>query len=322
MKRLKKGPEIKLPKLKAPAKLKAPENLKAPKFLVDLYRDLDERHLLPVVAILIVAIVAIPLLLSGSSDSESGEAEAGASASVAPAAKPTALVVAKSTPRLRDYRRRLDHLQPKDPFKPHYAQSEGEPGASASAEGTEAPATTESAPAPESSPTTPEESGGGESPNGGTTPGTAPNPNDPNLTYFSYAIDVRVVPVSSGDGNPSQAEPTVRHKLPPLVMLPSRDTPALTYIGPSRDGKKAMMLVSDDVTALFGDSKCVLGSESCQLLALEPGLPETVVFGPQARTYRIELLKMELELSDHLNRAALGKPQHPGGRSKAPGKSG
>jgi hypothetical protein len=135
------------------------------------------------------------------------------------------------------------------------------------------------------------------------------------------------VPVSSGDGNPSQAEPSVRRKLPPLVMLPSRDTPALTYIGPSRDGKKAMMLVSSDVTALFGDSKCILGSDSCQMLALEPGLPETVVFGPQARTYRIELLKMQLEYSDHLNRAALGKPKHSdggnghsGGRTSAPGK--
>jgi hypothetical protein len=307
MKRLKKGPEIKLPKLKKP------DNVKAPQFLVDLYRDLDERHLLPVAAILVVAIVAIPLLLSGSSESSSGTAgdEAGAGASVAPGAKQTALVVAKATPRLRDYRRRLDHLQPKDPFKPHYTQSAGdEAGASTSSEGAES---TEAAPVPESSTTAVEPET--ESPSGGTTP----DPDDPDITFFSYAIDVRVVPVSSGEGKPSDADPSVRRKLPPLVMLPSRDTPALTYIGPSRDGEKAMMLVSNDVTALFGDSKCVLGSESCQLLALEPGLPETVVFGPQARTYRIELLKIELETTDHLNEAALGK--HPG-RTQAPGKSG
>ncbi len=320
MKRLK-GPEIKLPKLKRP------EKVKAPKFLGDLYRDLDERHLLPVVAILVVAIIAIPLLLSGSSDSEAGgaAAEGSATASAAPGAKPNAVLVAKATPRLRDYRRRLQHLQPKDPFKPHYESNEDEAAASASpesSEGDEGTAGTETA-AP--APVEPEN----ESPSGGTSPGEAPSPNDPGLTFFSYAIDVRVVPVSSGEGNPSKAEPTVRHDLPPLVMLPSRDTPALTYIGQSRDGKKAMMLVSNEVTALFGDSKCVVGSQACQLLALEPGLPETVVFGPQARTYRIELLKMQLEYSDHLNRAALGKPKHPGGgngnsggRTSAPGKSG
>jgi hypothetical protein len=310
-----KGPEIKLPKLKTP------ENVKAPKFLADLYHDLDERHLLPVVAILVVAIIAIPMLLGGSSDSadNTAGAGAGASASAAPNARPTTLVVAKSTPRLRDYRRRLGHLRPKDPFKPHYTQSStsGEGGATASA-APETPASTETT---ESSPTPTTESGN-ESSDGGASPGSAPSSNDPKVTFLTYAIDVRVVPVSSGDGKPSQAEPTVRHDLPPLVMLPSRDKPALIYVGPSRDGKKAMMLVSNDVTALFGDSKCILGSESCQMLALEPGLPETIVFGPQARTYRVELLKIQIESNDHLNRAALGKPKNKSGSTKSPGKFG
>jgi hypothetical protein len=299
-----KDPEIKLPKLKAPG------------FLVDLYYDLDERHLLPVVAILIVAIVAIPLLLSGSSDSEAGDssAETGATESAASNPKQSAVMVAKATPRLRDYQRRLDHLKPKDPFKPHYVESEeGEAAASSSAAG-ESGGTTEAGPA-----TTVET--GDESSGGGASPGSAPDPTKSKVTFFSYAIDVRIVPVSAGGGQPSQAEPSVRRDLPPLVMLPSRDTPALTYIGPSRDGKKAIMLVSDEVTALFGDSNCIVGSQNCQMLALEPELPETVVFGPQARTYRIELLKIQIELSKHLNRAALGKPKH-SGQPKSPGKSG
>ncbi len=134
------------------------------------------------------------------------------------------------------------------------------------------------------------------------------------VTFFTYAIDVKVTPLSAGDGKPSKAEPTVRHDLPPLVMLPSRDTPALTYVGPSRDGKKAIMLVSSDVVSLFGDSKCIIGSTSCQMLALEPGVPETIVYGPAARTYRVELLKLQVVTTDHLNRAALGKPKH--GKSK------
>jgi len=295
MKRLKGGPEIKLPKLRVP------------QFLTDLYNDLKDRHLLPVVAIMIVAIVAIPLLLGGSSDSgEAGSgAEAGASASIAPESKQSALVIAKATPGLRDYKRRLGHLQPTDPFKPRYTTSEqSDTGASqSSTETTEVTATTES------SSTTTVETGGDESSGGGTPSGGQNSTAPEEVTFFTYAVDVRVTPVSAGEGKPSTAKPTVRRDLPPLVMLPSRDTPALTYIGPSRDGKKAMMMVSSDVTSLFGDSNCIVGSQTCQLLALEPGLPETIVYGPQARTYRIELLKLEIVNSDRLDRAALGKPK-------------
>ena len=59
MSMLKKGPELKMPELKVPD------------FALDLYYDLKERHLLPLVAILLVAVVALPILLSsGSSEAE------------------------------------------------------------------------------------------------------------------------------------------------------------------------------------------------------------------------------------------------------------
>jgi hypothetical protein len=294
MKRLK-GPEIKMPKVK----------MKVPKPLVDLYRDLDERHLLPAVVILLVAIIAIPLLLGGSTDSDSGAptgaAEAGASA--APQAKASAVLVAKASPRLRDYERRLDHLQPKDPFEPKYTESESEGGGSDSSESAEGGATEESTTA------TVEIGEGGAG--GGTSPGPGPSSPKPEITYLTYAIDVKVTSIASDGNGPNGSEWVIRESLPPQTMLPSRSTPALTYIGLSRDGEKAMMLVSDEVTALAGNSKCVLGAEHCQLLALEPGKPETVVFGPQDRTFRIELLKIELDATDKRpNRVKLGAPQN------------
>ena len=276
--------------------------LRVPQFLVDLYYDLDDRHLLPVVAILIVGIIAIPLLLGGSSSSDAGSAaaEAGATASAATEAKPSAELVAKATPGLRDYRKRLGHLHPTDPFKPRYtAQTEEASGSEGSSETSE-------------SSTVAVEGGS----SGGASPTAGASPTKPKVTYFTYAIDVKVTPLSSGDGKSGKTESTVRRNLPPLVTLPGPDTPALTYIGPSHDGKKAVMLISSDVTALLGDSKCVVdSSESCQLLALEPGVPETVVFGPLGRTYRIELLKIEVVTTDHLNRAALGKPAKKHGKS-------
>ena len=33
------------------------------------------------------------------------------------------------------------------------------------------------------------------------------------------------------------------------------------------------------------------GAQSCQLIEVEPGLPETFVFGPEAMRYKIKILK-------------------------------
>ena len=262
MNMLKKGPELKLP------------DLKVPDFLVGLYYDLRERHLLPLVAILVVALVALPIFLRDSSSdpapttSDEGSSVAGISSAGARSSK---LVVAKAAPGLRDYRRRLDRT-PHDPFAPKGAQG------SAKIEGTTASAPTESAPAtsPEGAPETIESAPAAPAP-----PPAAPTPADEgqdepasgeHLQYYSFAIDVRVVPASSGEGS-SKPEPSVRRNLPELTMLPSRKEPALTFMGVTKDEKKALMLVSDKVTGLFGDAVCVVGSERCQLLRARTGAP-------------------------------------------------
>ena len=300
----KKGPELKMPELKAPD------------FALDLYYDLKERHLLPLVAILLIAVVALPIVLSSGSSEEEPES----SAAAASAAKPlpsSKLTVAQATPGLREYRKRLAGV-PKDPFEEKFAETaekgEGSPaegGASSSAgEGSTSSGTTEGASSPGGSP-------------GGASPAT-PEPThtshgqgngEPSegeqLRYYSFAIDVRIVPVSSGSGaSGSKAKPaTVRHNLPELTMLPSRKEPALTFMDVSKDQKKILMLVSDKVTGLFGDGACVLGAEHCQLLALETGIPETVVYGADERTFRIELLKLHLLATDKLNKAPLSKSE-------------
>jgi hypothetical protein len=285
---LKKGPDLKLSEIKVPG------------FLQDVYYDLKDRHLLPIVALLVVAIVAVPIALSqsGSDAPESSEA-AGTSAATSSAAGQSAQLVAKSAPRLREYRRRLAYRQAEDPFQQQYDSPEpagggtegepaGAPSESGSSESSESP---EFSPAPE--PAAPE-TGGGPS----DTPGK--------LTYFSYAIDVRI---STGSAEEGGKKVTVRRNLPELTMLPSRETPAIVYMGSTKDGKKAVVTVSSDVEAIFGDAKCVLGSETCQLLAMEPGLPETFVYGGSGRSFKIELLKIHLVESDKLNRAPLGKPK-------------
>jgi hypothetical protein len=274
---LKKGPEIKL------------SDLKIPGFVSEIYYGLDERHLLPLVVVLLAAIVAVPLALSESPESNP---VADATPYSAASSSTTQVVVAKSAPGLRDYRKRLAGLRAKDPFKQQFSDAE-EAGTTAPAE--EATGSGEE---------TGEETGTTEG--GGTSGSTATVTH--HIAYYSWTIDVRIVPVSS-NGKPSTAKPTVRRDQPELTMLPGRQTPATIFMGPSSDGKKALMLVSSNVTAVFGEATCVLGGETCEMVALEPGVPETFVYGGNQRIFRIELQKIRLSETEKLNRAPLGEPK-------------
>ncbi|MCW2982069.1 MAG: hypothetical protein JWO14_3796 [Solirubrobacterales bacterium] len=319
---LKKGPDLKL------------SDLHVPHFLSDLYYDLKERHLLPLVVLLLVAIVAAPIYFKKKSHPvEASAATAPSITAESGATSADKLTVARSEPGLRDARRRLKHARALDPFAaPASASAEpsseeaiaGEGEASASVAST--PTTTaptavapteatvtggESSPPPYEPPAPAEtyvpptsaSSGETEASGGESTGTTQPR-------YASEAIDVRIVsgPASSADSGPKRAKPKpqVRRDLPELTMLPARATPAVTYMGVSKDGKKALLLVSSDVESIFGEAKCIVGSQSCQLLALEPQMPETFVYGPRERTYRIELLKISRTVSAKPRRAALG----------------
>lgn len=267
---LKKGPELKLPD-------KMPK-LKVPKFASDIYADLRDRHLLPLVALIAVAIVAVPIVLS---ESSGGEEEAPIAATPSAGGGKNDVVVARTIPGLRKYQDRLRHRTPSDPFKPRFT------GAPKSQEGSEeASSSSVSSESSESSST--EVTVTGEGGEGGTTH---------HLFYFTWEIDVRIVPVSS-NGHPSEAEPTVRHGVPELTPLPGRQTPALVFMQPSANEEQALMLVNPNVKGLFGEAVCVSGGDTCQLLALKKGLPETVVYGGKERIFRIELLDIKVVKTD------------------------
>jgi hypothetical protein len=308
---LKKGPEIKL------------SELKIPDFLYDLYYDLKERHLLPLAAVLAVSLVVVPIALSRTTGSTPPEETPIATPSTA-AGKASSLVVAKSAPGLRDYRQRLRDAHALNPFRKQAnaaaaaaSSAASEPEGGVISEGSTAPAVSEtpseSVEAPvQSSPSSsfPSESGGGSS----TSFGTA-------TKYASNTLDVRIVTVPPAAANVARSSakppPKVRRELPELTMLPSRGTPVAIFMGTTSDAKKALLLVSSDVQSLFGDGQCIIGSQSCQLLALEKGVPETFVYGPQARTYRIEVLRIDKTLTSKPRKASLGKPK---GKKKTAGR--
>ena len=98
--------------------------VKMPPFFKDLYSDLRDRHLLPLVVVLLVAIVAAPILLKASDpDLSPTQAETSLPEAVPASAR---LEVVADVPALRDYRDRLSDLVAKDPFKQHFSEPQVE----------------------------------------------------------------------------------------------------------------------------------------------------------------------------------------------------
>lgn len=290
MKRLKGGPELKMPELKVPA------------FLVDLYWDLRDRRLLPLVALAVVAIIAVPFLLGGGSEEEeAAPAVAGASSAPSPEPAGAKLTVVEAKPGLRDYRKRL-HDSPTDPFKQRYTAPQlkgtelgggGEEASSSSSSTSTSTSTsttkvTKTSKNSDSTSTTEvtTETNGESSPGGeaGETP---------QLTLYSFAADVKIVrTTSSADGEKLTDDPIVRHKVIPPAALPGENAQVVTYMGISPTTRKPLLLISDQVTAVFGEATCLSGANTCQLIEVEPNFPETFVFGTAGVRYKITVLKV------------------------------
>jgi hypothetical protein len=293
MKRLK-GPELKMPELKAPA------------VLADLYYDLRDRRLLPVIGLVLVAIVATPFLLGqgGEEGEEAIEVPAAIQALKESGGHRTAtLTVVEANPGLRDYRKRLRRRTPLDPFrsfgKPSLkgAQLGGESGGEGSASSAPVTSTSTTVKKTETTETTSKTTTDGGS--GGAAPGSTPAPGaagkPPDAVLYAFGVDVSIVHVTrNADGQKQTSEPDVRKKVLPAVSLPSKDTAVVTYMGVSPETRKPLFLVSTAVTGVFGEGKCVTGMEACQLIEMEPGFPETFEYGEGGDLYKIKVTDVEL----------------------------
>ncbi|HEX5990352.1 MAG TPA: hypothetical protein VFY75_09085 [Solirubrobacterales bacterium] len=287
-----KGPDLKMPEMKVPA------------FVSDLYYDLRDRRLLPLVGFVLVAIVAVPFLLSGGS-SESGPQR------VEPPAEDSSvnasqLTVVKATPGLRDYRERLRARSPKDPFqgpeaKPETAEAQlgtkGDNGFESSEVTSSSTSTTtrSEGKTTETRKTTKEEDGTvttetetkTESDESGSSEG---QPGE--ITLFAFAIDVRIKKATTApDGSAKSGDPETRSRVLSPAPLPGQKTQVVTYMGISPTTKNPFFLVSDEVTSVFGEAKCLSGDKTCQLLEVEKGMPLTFVYGPAGDRYKITVLK-------------------------------
>jgi hypothetical protein len=281
MKRL--GPELKMPDL---------GKVKVPSVVTDLYYDLRDRRLLPLVALILVAIVAAPLLLGGSAE-EPDPAPSPRIGGTLEGAEPTRLTVAEAQPGLRDFRKRLSGHTPTDPFEQRFTGPPGNGGlpdpettaSTSPSPSSDTGSSTSVGSPPESAP--PADSGsGGEGGSEGSEPGE--------LRLFTFAAKIRIIHTrTKANGKKEGSEPEIREEVIPPTALPSPKAQVVTFMGISPKTRKPLFLVSDDVEAIFGEGNCLSGSQECQLLEVDLGLPTTFVYAPTGARYKINVLEVE-----------------------------
>lgn len=291
------GPELKMPDL---------TSVKVPLLLQDLYQDLRDRRLLPLIGLILVAIVATPFLLGSGKDIEEETSPAPGvqlEASTSSAAGGS-LTVVQAEPGLRDYRKRLRHRRAKNPFKPHYtgpvlagtqlnAPPEPISGSSSTTSESSTSVTVESGSSPSSGSTpapsggAPAGSGGGNGGNGGETTGGG------KLTFYAFAIDMKITKTTTEpNGKKSMPEEIEKERVLPPTALPGEKTQVVTYMGISPKTKNPLLLVSEEVESVFGETHCLSGSGHCQLIEVEPKMPVTFVYGENKARYKILVQKI------------------------------
>ena len=271
------------------------KNLQPPQLLTDLYRDLRDRRLLLPAMALVVALIAVPMALS-SSASPTGMAPATSPEASAPDTG-TAAEAAVLTRQLgvTAYKKRLDRFSSKNPFHQQFTLPEvtskvdqssvTEPlttgvntsgGGSSTASSTAAPSASSASP------------GGGtdtppSEPSGGSGGSTEP-------TLFVFQADLAIGP----PGDLSRRKSVELGKL-----LPSEAKAMIAFSGATEDMKHALFLITDDVSSVSGDGRCVPGPANCKLLKLKVGDEATLAYAPESdRTYKLKLFGIGLAPAD------------------------
>jgi len=259
------------------------------KFLSGLVADLRDSRLWPVALLLVGALVAIPLLLAKDAP-DPATPDPAAQAAVARLAQESANAqpaVTLTTPRKRDYRKRLKD-RPEDPFKQKFLPKRAPSLDAAAAEAGATGAGGASDPGAGGA-------GGAGGQSDGSSPSPAPDAGTPDTPtarkrYFTYNLDIRF-----GETGERQ----VSRDLEPYTALPSADDPVLIYLGVLDDDKDTAVLLVSSAVTVMGDGACKPTPEQCETLHVQKG--DTVFFdlpdesGTGVRQFQLDLLRIVRE---------------------------
>lgn len=237
-------------------------------FVQDLWQDLRDKRLVPVAAALILAIVAIPVVLTESS------AEPPPAASTPPStdvAESPGLALDTATAASSGTGSELNVFSPDDPFVPPKAVTRQKDSATATAAGSKDAGASDGGSG--SSPGGSKQGGSG----GGSRP-VAPAPvGPPKTSEFEYVADVTFW---NGDRRSER-------RLRKLDMLPSSRSPVLIFVGATEDGGNAVFLVDSTLSAT-GEGSCRPNASNCVYVHIGPGA-EHLFTTEEGDSYRVRV---------------------------------
>lgn len=248
-------------------------NLSALNIFRPIITDLREKRLWPIVAALIAAMVAIPILLgsSGSSSSAPLSPPTGVAnvttGPAAPAGVPA--VVETSAPSHARIKGRS-----RDPFSQqhHGKGTASSSSGSSTGSGASTPLSSTTATTPSSAPSTPS---GSTTPSTATTPSTTTTPTTttgpsatppPGLSVLTDTESYRVaMSMTTTHGGVVALDPSRR-----LALLPSARNALLVELGVLRGGRRVLFAVQPGAV-VHGPGTCTPGPADCRVLALRVG---------------------------------------------------
>lgn len=262
--------------------------MKAPDGVKNLYLDLRDKRLLPIVILLVVALIAIPFLVGGETEPivPSDGAVSSAAASDADSVAQLTPFVTNDVPGIREFDERLDSFQKRNPFKqqltgPTKAQQEALAKAESKVKTTEAAASGGSTGGSTSTSTDTTTSTSGD------TDSTSTDTTTPSDEVILYTLEIDVKVGRVGD---SKKVKNVKS----LQYLPGKKRPVVQYVQSSFDRSSASFVVSRSVDSSEGEGTCDPNPFNCQFLLLEVGQEQRFTYD-DGKTYRLKLLAVNLK---------------------------
>jgi hypothetical protein len=263
-------------------------------FVRSVLDDLVDKRLWPIAAALVVALVAIPVLLSKSAGTEPATAPAPATPAVAATGGPLSAfqpVVNTQGKKSSEIRKNLKAFESKDPFRPQGLTGGGGSGSTSGSVQVQGADVSAGSTSTGSGNTTPD-SGSSTGSSGESTSGSGTSiqpPTKPQTFYYTYAADVRFGKEDNLD----------RKTLQQFRSLPSSQNPVLVFMGVKEDGETAIFLQSSAATST-GEGNCE-PDDTCTFLYMKKGDEqriEAVGENDEVITYKLVLLDIVVKRTD------------------------
>jgi hypothetical protein len=225
-------------------------------FLLDLWHDLRAKRLAPVAAVLAVALVAVPVVLSKPSDTP---APAPPTARKAPDPKDLKALASVKLEQTDERGSSLNMFDPSDPFRPpkkvtKKSKQDGDASSTIAGE-------TPSSGGGDTGSTGETPSTGGDTTGGGVTPPSGGGDAPTTTTQYRYVVDLTF----TSNGRTRRVRSMER-----LEMLPSQDSPLLLFLGVTANAGNAVFLVDSTLEAA-GEGKCKPRASDCAFLYIGAG---------------------------------------------------